>query len=156
MNGCVGVYFLYAWLASVSSEHGIRGLSNKPGRGRKPGHKSPEEAESELLVAIGVDGSLNPHQTPWTLRSLGLSCRGLKVIASRHSSDLLTLGFSYKRARVCAQYPDSDYAEKLSNLSKRLEEARKTRKLAFVVYQDEFSFISQPTLAKGLGETGTK
>ena len=43
---------VYAWLRRYR-EHGIRGLSNKPGRGRKPAFspKSPEEAESELLVA---------------------------------------------------------------------------------------------------------
>ena len=64
---------VYAWLRRYR-EHGIRGLSNKPGRGRKPAFspKSPEEAESELLVAIGQDpGCVNPHQTRWTLRTLG-------------------------------------------------------------------------------------
>ena len=64
---------VYTWLRRYR-EHGIRGLSNKPGRGRKPAFspKSPEEAESELLVAIGQDpGLVNAHQTRWTLRSLG-------------------------------------------------------------------------------------
>ena len=47
---------VYAWLRRYR-EQGIGGSSNKPGRGRKPAFspKSPEEAESELLVAIGQD-----------------------------------------------------------------------------------------------------
>ena len=45
---------VYAWLRRYR-EHGIQGLSHKPGRGRKPAFspKSPEEAESEVLAAIG-------------------------------------------------------------------------------------------------------
>ena len=41
---------VYAWLRRYR-EHGISGLSNKPGRGRKPAFspKSPEAAESETL-----------------------------------------------------------------------------------------------------------
>ena len=64
---------LYAWLRRYR-EHGIPGLSNKPGRGRKPAFspKSPEEAESEVLEAIGqAPGLVNRQQTRWTLRTLG-------------------------------------------------------------------------------------
>ena len=86
---------VYTWLRRYR-EQGIRGLSNKPGRGRKPAFspKSPEEAESELLVAIGQDpGLVNQHQTRWTLRSLGSGCAvACGSITPRHSSDLLTLG----------------------------------------------------------------
>ena len=83
---------VYAWLRRYL-EHGISGLSNKPGRGRKPAFspKSPEEAGSELLVAIGQDpGSVNEHQTRWTLRSLGqvvpwLEGRSPAFIRSSHA-----------------------------------------------------------------------
>ena len=74
---------VYTWLRRYR-EHGIRGLSNKPGRGRKPAFspKSPEAAGSELLVAIGQDpGCLNPHQTRWTLRSLGQVVPWLKTLS---------------------------------------------------------------------------
>ena len=124
---------VYAWLRRYR-EHGIRGLSNRPGRGRKPAFspKSPEEAESELLVAIGQDpGLINEHQTRWTLRSLGevvpwleaLSLPGIHQIISR-------LGLSYKRARDYVRSPDADYAEKLSRIQQALEEARENQKLA--------------------------
>ena len=150
---------VYAWLRRYR-EHGIHGLSNKPGRGRKPAFspKSPEEAESELLVAIGEDpGCLNPQQTRWTLRSLsqvvpwleGLSLPGIHQIISR-------LGLSYKRARDYVRSPDTHYAEKLSRIQQALEEAREHPETCVVVYQDEFSFNLQPTLAKDWAETGTK
>ena len=64
---------VYAWLRRYR-EHGLRGLFNQPGRGRKPAFspKSPEEAESELLRALGQDpGRVNAHQTRWTLQTLG-------------------------------------------------------------------------------------
>ena len=150
---------VYAWLRRYR-EHGIRGLSNKPGRGRKPAFspKSPEEAESELLVAIGQDpGRLNPHQTRWTLRSLGqvvpwlaaLSLPGIHQIFSR-------LGISYKRARDYLRSPDVDYAEKLSRIQQVLAETRENPETCVVVYQDEFSFNLQPTVAKDWAKTGTK
>lgn len=150
---------VYAWLRRYR-EHGILGLSHKPGRGRKPAFspKSAEEAESELLVAIGQDpGCVNQHQTRWTLQSLGevvpwlegLSLPGIHQIFSR-------LGLSYKRARDYVRSPDADYAEKLSRIQQALEEARETRETCVVVYQDEFGFNLQPTLAKDWAETGTK
>lgn len=150
---------VYTWLRRYC-EHGIRGLSNKPGGGRKPAFspKSPEEVESELLVAIGQGpGLVNPHQTRWTLRSLGqvvpwlegLSLPGIHQIFSR-------LGLSYKRAREYLRSPDTDYAEKLSHIEQALEEAREHPETCVVLYQDEFSFNLQPTLAKDWAETGTK
>ncbi len=150
---------VYAWLRRYR-EHGISGLSNKPGRGRKPAFspKSPEEAGSELLVAIGQDpGSVNEHQTRWTLRSLGqvvpwlegLSLPGIHQIFSR-------LGLSYKRAREYLRSPDTDYAEKLSRIKQALEEARENPETCVVVYQDEFGFNLQPRVAKDWAETGTK
>ena len=147
---------VYAWLRRYR-EHGISGLSNKPGRGRKPAFspKSPEEAGSELLVAIGQDpGSVNEHQTRWTLRSLGqvvpwlegLSLPGIHQIFSR-------LGLSYKRAREYLRSPDTDYAEKLSRIKQALEEARENPETCVVVYQDEFGFNLQPS-RKRLGGDG--
>ena len=150
---------VYAWLRRYR-EHGIAGLSNKPGRGRKPAFfpKSPEEAEAELLEAIGQDpGLVNAQQTRWTLCSLGenvpwlegLSLPGIHQIFSR-------LGVSYKRAREYVRSPDTDYADKLSRIKAALEAARENPETYVVVYQDEFGFRLQPTLAKDWAETGTK
>ena len=150
---------VYAWLRRYR-EHGISGLSNRPGRGRKPAFfpKSPEEVESEILHAIGQDpGLLNPHQNRWTLCTLGevlpwlkdLSLPGIHQILSR-------VGISYKRARDYVRSPDADYAEKLSRVGQVLAKARENPETHVVVYQDEFSFYLQPTLAKDWAETGTK
>jgi transposase len=150
---------VYAWLRRYS-EHGICGLFHKPGRGRRPAFspKAPEVAKSELLQAIGQDpGLVNPHQTRWTLCTLGqvvpwledISLSGIHQIFSR-------LGLSYKRARDYVRSPDVDYAEKLSRIQQVLATARETPETCVVVYQDEFSFTLQPTVAKDWAETGTK
>ena len=86
---------VYTWLRRYR-EQGIRGLSNKPGRGRKPAFspKSPEEAESELLVAIGQDpGSGKSTSNALDAAQSGSGCAvACGSITPRHSSDLLTLG----------------------------------------------------------------
>jgi transposase len=150
---------VYAWLRRYR-EHGISGLSNKPGRGRKPAFspKSPEEAESEVLEAIGQDpGLVNPQQTRWTLRSLGQVVPWLRDVCVSGVHQILSrLGISYKRARDYVRSPDVDYAEKLSRIQQVLATARETPETCVVVYQDEFSFTLQPTVAKDWTETGTK
>lgn len=150
---------VYAWLRRYR-EHGIRGLYNKPGRGRKPAFspKSPEEAESELLVAIGQDpGLVNRHQTRWTLRTLGQVIPWLRDVSVSGVHQILSgLDISYKRARDYVRSPDVDYAEKLSHIQRVLADARETPETCVVVYQDEFSFKRQPTVAKDSAETGTK
>ena len=52
--------------------------------------------------------------------------------------------------------PDTAYAEKLSRIKQALEEARENPETCVVVYQDEFGFTLQPTVAKDWAETGTK
>ena len=150
---------VYAWLRRYR-EHGIRGLLNKPGRGRKPAFspKSPEEAESELLHAIGQDpGLVNAHQTRWTLRTLSQVVPWLRDICVSGVHQILSrLGISYKRARDYVRSPDADYAEKLSRVAHVLAETREQPETHVVVYQDEFSFYLQPTLAKDWAQTGTK
>ena len=143
---------IYTWLRRYR-ENGIQGLSHKPGRGRKPAFspKSPEEAEMEVLNTIGQDpGQVNVHQTRWTLRTLGnivpwlhdVSVQGIHQILSR-------LGISYKRARAYVWSPDTDYAEKIARIQQVLEETRNIR-ASVVLYQDEFGFYQQPTVAKDL------
>ena len=150
---------IYTWLRRYR-EHGIAGLFHKPGRGRKPVFfpKSPEAAKAEVLAAMGQDpGCLNPHQTRWTLQTLGEVLPWLEnVCVSGVHRILSRLGISYKRARDYVHSPDTDYAEKLSRIEQALEAARDHPETCVVVYQDEFSFNLQPTLAKDWAETGTK
>ena len=150
---------VYTWLRRYR-EQGIRGLLNKLGRGRKPAFapKSAEEAEAEILQVIGQNpGCLNPHQTRWTLRTLGQVLPWLKDICVSGVHQILSrLGISYKRARNYMRSPDVDYTEKLQRVEQVLAQARQTPETCVVVYQDEFSFYLQPTLAKDWAETGTK
>ena len=150
---------VYVWLRRYR-EHGIRGLFNRPGRGRKPAFspKSPEEAESEVLAAIGRSPEqVNPHQTRWTLRTLGQVVPWLRDVCVSGVHQILSrLGISYKRARDYVRSPDANYAEKLSRVAHVLAEARQHPETHVVVYQDEFSFYLQPTLAKDWAKTGTK
>ena len=150
---------IYTWLRRYR-ENGIQGLSHKPGRGRKPAFspKSSEEAETEVLNTIGQDpGQVNVHQTRWTLRTLGnivpwlhdVSVQGIHQILSR-------LGISYKRARAYVWSPDTDYAEKIARIQQVLEETRQHPQTSVVLYQDEFGFYQQPTVAKDWAQTGTK
>ena len=149
---------VYAWVRRYS-EHGICGLFHKPGRGRKPAFspKASEVAKSELLQAIGQDpGLVNRHQTRWTLRTIGQVVPWLENISLSGIHQILSrLGLSYKRARDYVRSPDVDYAEKLSRIRHALETARQTPETCVVVYQDEFGFKRQPTLAKDWVETGT-
>ena len=150
---------VYAWLQRYR-ESGISGLSYRPGRGRKPAFspKSSEAAESELLDTLGREpGLVNVHQTRWTLRSVGevvpwlrdISIPGIHQIVSR-------LGISYKRARDYLRSPDTAYAEKLARIEAVLVEAKQHPQTYVLLYQDEFGFMRQPTLAKDWAKTGTK
>ena len=136
---------VYAWLRRYR-EHGIRGLFNRPGRGRKPAFspKSPEEAESEVLAAIGgPPEKINPHQTRWTLQMLSQVVPWLRGVCVSGVHQILSrLGISYKRARDYVRSPDADYAEKLSRVEQVLAEARENRETHVVVYQ-KFSLPSQ-------------
>ncbi len=150
---------VYSWLHRYN-ENGIQGLFYTPGRGRKPAYspKSPEEAEAEVYntIAQGPEQH-NPHQTRWTLRSLGnivpwlsdVSVPGIHKILSR-------LGLSYKRARLYIHSPDTDYAQKIDRVQQVLEETRQHPQTCVALYQDEFSFYRNPTIAKDWAQTGTK
>ena len=150
---------VYAWLRRYR-QHGLRGLYHKPGRGRKPAFfpNPPEVAKSELLHAIGQDpGLINRHQTRWTLHTLGQVVPWLRDVSVPGIHQILSrVGISYKRARNYVQSPDVDYAEKLSCVQHALDTARDMPETCVVLYQDEFGFKRQPTLAKDWAETGTK
>ena len=150
---------VYAWLRRYR-EHGIRGLFNRPGRGRKPAFspKSAEEAESEILAAIaGPPQEINPHQTRWTLRTLGQVVPWLETVCISGIHQILSrLGIGYKRARHYVRSPDVSYVEKLARVEQVLAQARENPETYVVVYQDEFSFYLQPTLAKDWTKTATK
>ena len=132
-----GCFTVYAWLRRYR-EHGS-GLSNKPGRGRKP-------AFSETVGGLsGIGhGLVNRHKRvgrcgPW-VRLVATRCLCLGVKSCQR------LGI-----KSAPERPDKDYAPFRKQV---LEEARENPET--VVYQDEFSFYLQPTVAKDWTKTGTK
>ena len=150
---------VYTWLRRYR-EQGIAGLFHKPGRGRKPAFfpRSPEAAKTEVLAAIGQGpGHLNAHQTRWTLHTLRETLPWLENVCVSGVHHILSrLGISYKRARDYVRSPDAAYAEKLAYVQEVLAKTQATPETCVVLYQDEFSFTLQPTLAKDWAETGTK
>ena len=53
--------------------------------------------------------------------------------------------------------PDTAYAEKLARIIEAvLVEAKQHPQTCVLLYQDEFGFMRQPTLAKDWAKTGTK
>ena len=122
---------------------GYVGIANTASVGCRINRKafSPKSEEADGTLSGGQDGCLNQHQTRtevW-VRSCwleGLTLPGIHQIFSR-------LGLSLRGRTMCVS-PDAAYAEKLSRIQQALEEARENP----VVYQDEFSFNLQPTLAK--------
>lgn len=150
---------VYAWLRSYR-EHGVAGLHHKPGKGRKPAFAplSEEDAEVELHHLVGRDPSrIPPHETRWTLRSLGTSVPWLKglSIPTVHRT-LRRLGISYKRGRSYVHSPDAEYTQKLACVQQALETVKENRETHVAFYQDEFAFRLQPRLAKDWTQTASK
>ena len=150
---------VYAWLREYR-EHGAQGLRHKPGKGRKPAFApvSEEDAEEELQHLVGRDpAQIPPHETRWTLRTLGASIPWLKGISIPGVRQTLRrLGISYKRGRNYVQSPDLEYDEKLAYVQQALETAKQHPETHVAFYQDEFAFRLQPTLAKDWTQTATK
>ncbi len=150
---------VYTWLRRYRAK-GIPGLFHKPGRGRKPAYapKSSEEAEAEVYNTIGQGPEqVNTHQTRWTLHTLGTIVPWLRDVSVPGIHQILCrLGISYKRARAYVRSPDTDYAKKIARLQQVLEETCQHSQTSVALYQDEFSFYRNPTIAKDWARTGTQ
>ena len=112
----------------------------------------------EVLNTIGQDpGQVNVHQTRWTPAHLETSLPWLHDVSVQGIHQILSrLGISYKRARAYVWSPDTDYTEKSPGIQQVLEETRQHPQTSVVLYQDEFGFYQQPTVAKDWAQTGTK
>ena len=74
---------VYNWLSRFR-EHGIQGLFQKPGRGRKPAFapKSKEDAEEELQNTVGMSpDTISEHTTRWTLQQIKVAVPWLTDIS---------------------------------------------------------------------------
>ena len=150
---------VYTWLSRFR-EHGIPGLFQKSGRGRKPAFapKSEEDAEEELQNTIGLSPDITSiHSTRWTLQQIKVAVPWLTDISVSGVHRILSrLGISYKRGRTYIHSPDVAYKEKMLYVSQALERAKQNPDTYVALYQDEFAIYRHPTLAKDWTQRGTK
>ena len=88
---------------------------------------------------------------------LETSCRGSTMFPCRvfiKSSHDWVSAINAPEAYVWS--PDTDYTEKIARIQQVLEETRQHPQTSVVLYQDEFGFYQQPTVAKDWAQTGTK
>lgn len=94
-------------------------------------------------------------QRRWTLATLRASCPWLRLATLGGLSRLLLrLGIAYKRGRAHVHSPDVLYEEKVRLVSWCLSCAREDPEHVCVLYQDEFSYYRQPTLARAYEARG--
>jgi hypothetical protein len=102
----------------------------------------------------------DPHQfghaqNRWTLASLMQSCSWLHVSTPGSVCRLLQrLKISYKRGRDYVHSPDDHYEAKLALIADAQEAARREPGRYVLVYQDEFTYYRQPTLASAYEACG--
>ena len=107
--------------------------------------------QSSKPLCVAIRPLLPPHETRWTLRTLGTSVswlNGMSIPGVR--SVLYRLGISYKRGRPYMRSPDVEYIQKLASVKQALEQAAQHPETHVAFYQDEFAFRRQPMVAKRL------
>ena len=94
-------------------------------------------------------------QCRWTLDSIARTCDWLVVTTAAGVSQILDrLGIHYKRARSYVHSPDPYYAEKYALIQQCLLRAWYDPEHYVFLYQDEFTYNRQPTLARAYAEKG--
>ena len=92
---------------------------------------------------------LGHAQSRWTLDAIGQTCDWLRVSTAGGLSRVLDrLGIRYKRARSYVHSPDTAYDAKLSVLQLCLLRAWYQPESYVFLYQDEFTYYRQPSLAR--------
>jgi len=89
------------------------------------------------------------RQSRWTLEAIAQTCDWLQVTTAGGLSQLLDrLGIGYKRGRSYIHSPDPYYEDKLSLIHLCLLRAWYDPERYVFLYQDEFTYYRQPTLAR--------
>jgi len=144
---------VYEWVSRYLAE-GLAGLLIKPGRGRKaafsPQHPDEESAHQAILSVVRREPLLfGFHQSRWTLDTIAQACPWLRVTTAGGLWQVLDrLGISYKWGRYYIHSPDEYYADKLSVIQLCLLRAWYEPEHYVFLYQDEFTYYRQPTLAR--------
>jgi transposase len=151
---------VYRWLDRYQQE-GLRGLTIRPGRGRKPRLPPPERAEQEeqrdgLLELLGADPREHGQaRTRWTLDGLGAV---VPEFAGASRSGIWRILAKYKlrrkRGRDHIHSPDPLYLAKLSYLAVVTARVAAAGGAAVLLYGDEVTYYRQPSIGYGYAEAG--
>jgi len=150
---------IYRWAHRYQAE-GIEGLMVKPGRGRKPAfsprYQDEAEAKEAILHTVRRDPSMfDKSRSRWSLDLIAHACDWLRVETPSGLSQLLKrLGISYKRGRSYIHSPDPHYQQKMDRIAQYLLRAWYAPEKYVLLYQDEFSYYRQPTIARDYEEMG--
>jgi hypothetical protein len=91
---------------------------------------------------------MNVPRSRWTLALLLKQCDWLALTTEAGLSQLLKrIGISYKRGRSYIHSPDAHYADKNAVIELCRSRARHAQERYAFLYQDEFTYYRQPTLA---------
>ena len=143
---------IYEWVRRYKAK-GFKGLLIKPGRGRKPAfspqHPDADSAREALLHVVRRDPrQFGENRSRWTLAAIKRVCHWLRTRTLSGIWQILKrLKIHYKRARSYIHSPDPDYRAKLQEVQICIQRARQAPELSVVLFQDEFTYYRQPTLA---------
>jgi DDE superfamily endonuclease len=116
----------------------------------------PAQAKQAILEVVRRD----PRQfgiegTRWTLEAIHQYCDWLRVTTKAGVAALLhRLEVVWKRGREHVHSPDPDYEAKVLYADFLVAQARVSEGRLVTLYQDEFGFYRQPTLANAWEERG--
>ena len=171
---------IYGWVNRYLDE-GIDGLVIKSGRGRKPAYSTKYETDAEAKEAILHTVRRDPSmfasssltsssmasssltssslfaslESRWSLSRIANECDWLQIgTASGMSKLLKRLRISYKRGRSYIHSPDPDYQQKMDIIAQCLLKAWYAPDIYALLYQDEFGFYRQPSIARNYEAMG--
>ena len=156
---------VYEWVNRYL-EKGIAGLVIKSGRGRKPAYspkyESDAEAKEAILHTVRRDPSLFASssmsaslRSRWSLSLIADECDWLQVGTMSGMSKLLKrLRISYKRGRSYIHSPDPHYQQKMDIIAQCLLKAWYAPETYALLYQDEFGYYRQPSIARNYEAMG--
>jgi hypothetical protein len=121
-------------------------------------HQTPEQAREALLHLVHrCPTCFGISRARWTLSALGEVCSFLAGKTPSGIWHLLDrLDIHYKRGRGHVHSPDPDYLEKLREVHSLIRQALNHPNQYVVLFEDEFTFYRQPSLAQAWEEAGQK
>ena len=121
-----------------------------------PKYQDKEEAKEAILHTVRRDpGMFGTSRSRWSLGLISRVCDWLRIKNPSGLSQLLKrLRISYKRGRSYVHSPDPHYQQKMDLIAQCLLKAWYAPEKYALLYQDEFTFYRQPTLARDYEQMG--